>query len=159
MFHCTFKWTCLHHSYFEYHTGTDILFMYVLWKESCISVSLLVLFSGWKPYVNESARLWLEMAEDWLNFTGDLHILRYEKLKADPINEIKSLLNFLQISISQKELTCVLENMKGRFKRPFKNLTDYDPYSAEMRSTFLQFEKQINRTIDKRFRYTTKSYT
>lgn len=99
------------------------------------------------------------MAEDWLNFTGDLHILIYERLKADPVNEIKSLLNFLQIRISQKELMCVLENMKGRFKRPSKNLTNYDPYSHEMRSTLLQYEQQINRTIDKRYRYTTRSHT
>lgn len=106
----------------------------------------------WIPYVNDSARYWLYMTKDWLNFTGDLHILRYERLKTDPINVIKRLLNFLQIHISEKELMCVYQNMNGRFKRPWKNVTDYDPYSSEMRSVLVQYEQQINELIDHRYR-------
>ncbi|XP_061163273.1 WSCD family member CG9164-like [Saccostrea echinata] len=114
----------------------------------------------WIPYVNNSARHWLNMTKDWLNFTGDLHIVRYEQLKADPINEIKRLLNFLQIHISQEELMCVYQNMNGRFKRPRKNVTDYGPYSSEMRSILVQYEQQINEIIDQRYRYTPpKNYT
>lgn len=42
---------------------------------------------------------WFELNKFWFDFFGDLYILRYEDLKLDLINEIKSLFKFLCINI------------------------------------------------------------
>lgn len=98
------------------------------------------------------AKSWFELNKSWLDFPGDLHILRYENLKSDPINEIKSLLKFLRINISQKELSCVIENLTGRFKRPERDVTNYTLYPSLLGQDLERYELRINRTIGQRHR-------
>ena len=112
------------------------------------------MISDWKIHVNNSARNWFYMNKSWLNFHGDLHVIRYEKLKAHPNIEIQHLVDFLQINVTQKELQCVCGNLRGDFKRPARNITD--PYTREMAYVLMTYEKQIDRLINQRLRYTKK---
>lgn len=98
------------------------------------------------------AKSWFELNKSWLDFPGDLHIVRYEDLKSDPINEIKSLLKFLRIHISQKELSCVIENLTGRFKRPERDVTNFTLYPSLLGQDLERYELRINRTIKQRHR-------
>lgn len=111
-----------------------------------------IFFSEWKGFVTIKAKSWFELNKSWLDFPGDLHILRYEDLKSDPINEIKSLLKFLRINISQKELSCVIENLTGRFKRPERDVTNYTLYPSLLEQDLERYELRINRTIKQRQR-------
>lgn len=106
----------------------------------------------WKGFVTIKAKSWFELNKSWLDFPGDLHIVRYEDLKSDPINEIKSLLKFLRINISQKELSCVIENLTGRFKRPERDVTIYTLYPSLLGQDLERYELRINRTIKQRHR-------
>lgn len=111
-----------------------------------------IFFSEWKGFVTIKAKSWFELNKSWLDFPGDLLILRYEDLKSDPINEIKSLLKFLRINISQKELSCVIENLTGRFKRPERDVTNYTLYPSLLEQDLERYELRINRTIKQRHR-------
>lgn len=75
-----------------------------------------IFFLEWKGFVIIKVKSWFELNKFWFDFFGDLYILRYEDLKLDLINEIKSLFKFLCINILQKELLCVIENLIGWFK-------------------------------------------
>lgn len=110
----------------------------------------------WIGFVTVKAKSWFEMNKSWLDFPGDLHIVRYEDLKSDPVKEINSLLKFLRKEISQEELSCVIENLTGRFKRPERNVTDLNLYSSTLRQDLERYELRINRTIEHRYRYANR---
>lgn len=118
-----------------------------------------IFFSEWKGFVTIKAKSWFELNKSWLDFPGDLHILRYEDLKSDPINEIKSLLKFLRINISQKELSCVIENLTGRFKRPERDVTNYTLYPSLLEQDLERYELRINRTIKQRHRQANRPHS
>lgn len=105
------------------------------------------------------AKSWFEMNKSWLDFSGDLLIVRYEDLKSDPIKELKSLLKFLRIHISQKELSCVSENLTGRFKRSERNVTNYNLYSSILGQDLERYELRINRTIEQRYRQANRPHS
>ena len=63
---------------------------------------------------------WSEVALDWLKYGTDVHIMFYEKVKADPITEMSRLLEYLKIEgdvTKEQRLKCLARNLEGKFHR------------------------------------------
>lgn len=76
---------------------------------------------------------WASLLLDWLNFGKKLHIVFYEDLKRDPITQIRGIMHFLGLEVSEERLLCLESQMEGRFKRPNTQKLDYDPFTPAMK--------------------------
>jgi len=88
----------------------------------------------WKSFVFETAQIWEEMNLDW--FYGfaptNRHVVFYDHLKVSPEDELRSLLDFLGISVSNKTMKCVIERKEGLFKRK-KRWPKLNPFDESMK--------------------------
>ena len=76
---------------------------------------------------------WVKMNYDWLQFHKQLHITRYENFRRNPKAELISLLHFFNITISNEDIICAMNNLDGKFKRRKTKILRYDPYTSVMR--------------------------
>ena len=70
---------------------------------------------------------WFYSTIRWLSFPGPLHIIRYEKLKTNLREELQNIIKFLNITVNEKMLDCVVENSEGSFHRK-SSAINFDPY-------------------------------
>ena len=56
---------------------------------------------------------WYEIVADWLDYGRDVYFLYYEELVADPLGELRSLLNHLHLPVDEDRLTCAHKHLAG----------------------------------------------
>jgi hypothetical protein len=62
--------------------------------------------------------VWAYLLHTWLSQNDTaVHVVQYEKLKSDTEAELKKVLAFLNIDVSDERMKCVLSNDQGMFKR------------------------------------------
>ncbi|XP_076336830.1 WSCD family member GA21586-like [Tachypleus tridentatus] len=71
----------------------------------------------WQTFLEKQIKVWKELTLDWLKFNGPLHIVRYEELVEHVKDNLLKLIEFLNVTVSNATLSCVLENKEGFFKR------------------------------------------
>lgn len=72
--------------------------------------------------------MWAFLLHTWLSQNDTpVHIVQYEKLKSDTEVELKKILAFLNINISDERMGCVMSNRQGMFKR--EGHLNFNPYS------------------------------
>ncbi|XP_022246035.1 WSCD family member GA21586-like [Limulus polyphemus] len=71
----------------------------------------------WQLFLEKQIKVWKELTLDWLKFNGPLHIVKYEELVEHLKDNLLKLIEFLNVSVSNATLSCVLENKEGFFKR------------------------------------------
>lgn len=64
----------------------------------------------------------------------------YEDLKRDPVAQLRGIIHFLGLEVSEERLLCLESQLEGKFKRPNTQKLDYDPFTPAMR-------EQINKLI------------
>ena len=79
---------------------------------------MFVFLSEWNNFLFDEIENWNQFNMRWLQFPRPLHVIMYDQLKSNTSAEIVALLKFLSITITNKELLCVLRNVNGHFKRP-----------------------------------------
>ncbi len=83
-------------------------------------------FAAWLKYVPEAGWSYLYFHLNWVNFQGPVHVIRYEHLQRDLKGEMRKLMQFLKMPISEKTLQCIYQNSEGSFHR--QHNTKVDPY-------------------------------
>ena len=61
---------------------------------------------NFKNFVSENIKVWRTIIEDWA-MVGDVHIVHYENILDNRMEEIKKILEFLDINIEPWRLSCV----------------------------------------------------
>lgn len=72
------------------------------------------MFSDWTHFVEDKARVWRQTNLDWIyNFTGPHHIIFYENLVQNLEPELRGVLRFLNVPVSEEQLKCALQRSEG----------------------------------------------
>lgn len=98
------------------------------------------MFAEWPKYIKVTAPLWASLLLDWLNYGKKIHMVFYEDLKRDPITQLRGIIHFLGLEVSEERLLCLESQLEGKFKRPNTQKLDYDPFTPAMK-------EQINKLI------------
>lgn len=61
----------------------------------------------WQDFVMDQTRHWLGTAVNWTENSKQLLVVHYEKLKEDPIPELRRIMKFLDLPIDERRLDCV----------------------------------------------------
>lgn len=61
---------------------------------------------------------WYTFNSRWLQYSGPLKIIRYDTLQQNTEIVLKSVLEYLKIIVTNEDLSCVVRNVEGTFKRP-----------------------------------------
>ena len=111
--------------------------------------------SGWPSFVAGMTKAWLAFHLDWLSFDGDLQVIQYEDLCSDFNSSLTQITHFFNISISGKLRECVINNANGMFKRPKKDIIDFDPFSKSMRESIEKSKNKVALAIQIKLNETT----
>lgn len=91
--------------------------------------------------------MWKQTNLDWLyNFTGPTHVIFYEQLVDNLENNLKSMLKFLDISISEDLFKCAVERREGIYRRKRRAIV-FDPYSAKMKEKIKEEQEKVYEAI------------
>ena len=89
------------------------------------------------------ASKWRDFYDSWLNkYNGTFHIVHYENLKNNLRMELRKLATFLNQTVTEKDLDCVIWNQRGKYKRPSQPLKS-DPYTPVMKEEINKYIKEI----------------
>ena len=105
-----------------------------------------MLISGWKWKFNLLSKRWLTFNLSWLKFKGELHILRYEKLKSDLEDELQGVCHFMGVDVPKKRMDCVIVNREGNYHRPESNITE-TVFSKQMKDVIRALTQQVDHAI------------
>lgn len=98
----------------------------------------------WKNFVYNMANDWERMNLDWYyGFPPKRRlVVFYDQLKENPERELRRLLDFLRVSVTNSTIQCVMEKKEGIYKRT-KRLLNFSPFDDAMRTTLLQKQKIV----------------
>jgi len=69
-------------------------------------------------------------------------VVFYDQLKEHPEREIRRLLDFLRVSVSNSTIQCVMDKKEGIYKRS-KRLLNFSPFDDSMRSLLMEKQKSV----------------
>jgi hypothetical protein len=102
----------------------------------------------WDWFVEYKIMSWLVLLNTWLKESSIPHIVvQYENIKANMTSELMKILEFLEISATEEELKCAVENSRGLFKRE-KHL-NFDPFNYENKQAVNRIIEQSKEILDK----------
>ncbi|KAH3893201.1 WSCD family member AAEL009094-like [Dreissena polymorpha] len=75
--------------------------------------------SRWRYGQPKLFEWWNDMNEYWLrNFSGPVYPLLYSRLRANVKGELRRLLGFIDVDVTDADVTCAVRNGEGHFHRP-----------------------------------------
>ncbi|CAH1230719.1 WSCD2 [Branchiostoma lanceolatum] len=99
----------------------------------------------WVGYVKGGSQTWANTALEWIKHCKKLFVIHYEDLRKDLIGQIKRILTFLEVPVSEERLLCVETDKDGKFKR--RRHLDFDPYKAEMHEAIDIFIRSVGMAL------------
>ena len=96
-------------------------------------------FSGengrWDSYVRSQAERWLTMIDRWIvnNRNHTVLVVKYEKLKSEPIPEVRRMLDFLGINYSAEYLQRRIDEGFSTFRRKYDNVK-FEHFTSQQKS-------------------------
>lgn len=90
---------------------------------------------------------WERVATLALNSSQDLLVVVYEKLKAEPINEIRKIMKFLIIPEDPERMACLAKYSEGPVNR---GQPEYNPFTAEQIATMMEAVRRVNALVEER---------
>ena len=86
--------------------------------------------SKWDGLVDYKGVVWSFLLHTWLSQNEtEVHVVQYEKLVSNTREELNKILAFVNVSISRERMDCVMENIRGSFRRT-KHL-NFNPFTKE----------------------------
>ena len=80
-----------------------------------------ICFSVWEKFVQEQIIKWRDTNLDWFfNFTKPTMILFYDQLISDLESNLRRLLKFLEVNVTESQLQCAIQRKEGIYKRKKK---------------------------------------
>ncbi|KAK2837270.1 hypothetical protein Q5P01_014482 [Channa striata] len=104
----------------------------------------------WPEFVKNYAPWWASHTLDWLNYGKNVHVVRFEDLKRDLFSQLKGMVQFLGLKVSEERLLCVEGQKDGNFKRSGLRKLEYDPYTPEMRASINELIRTVDTALKKR---------
>lgn len=90
--------------------------------------------TGWKNFVKEKARQWVDLLDGPVKDSNNLLFVFYEDLVADTENELCRMLEFLGIPRNDTRIGCLLRKSSGNFKRKHRDV-HFNPFTATLNET------------------------
>ena len=105
----------------------------------------------WKNFVYNMANDWERMNLDWFyGFPPKRRLVTfYDQLKENPERELRRILDFLRVSVSNSTIQCVMEKKEGIYKRN-KRVLNFSPFDDNMRSALMQKQKLVYEVMQRR---------
>lgn len=110
----------------------------------------LVRAAEWPEFVKNYAPWWASHTLDWLNYGKNVHVVHFENLKRDLFSQLKGMVQFLNLKVSEDRLLCVEGQKDGNFKRSGLRKLEYDPYTSEMRASINELIRTVDTALRKR---------
>lgn len=104
----------------------------------------------WPEFVKNYAPWWASHTLDWLQYGRRVHVVHFEELKRDLFAQLKGMVQFLGLEVSEERLLCVEGQKDGNFKRSGLRKLEYDPYTAEMRAHIDELIRTVDAALKKR---------
>ncbi|XP_016409370.1 WSC domain-containing protein 2-like isoform X2 [Sinocyclocheilus rhinocerous] len=104
----------------------------------------------WPEFVKNYAPWWASHTLDWLKYGKKVQVVHFEDLKRDLFSQLKGMIIFLGLEVSEDRLLCVEAQKDGNFKRSGLRKLEYDPYTAEMRATIGGLIRTVDTALRKR---------
>ena len=106
-----------------------------------------------QDFVSTGAERWLELILDWTEFGQEVFFIFYEDLVDDPVSEMRHLVNYLGLKVSERRLACISQHLQGSFLRsehqiinPFTS-TQHSQIRAVINKAWKIIEKKTGRNI------------
>ena len=80
-------------------------------------------------------------------------VVHYENVKFDVLTEMRKILNFFDMPISEKRLECLFKHKDGLFHREPTKSPDVVPFNKEIRSAMDNVISHVNENILKKRGY------
>ncbi|XP_054857655.1 WSC domain-containing protein 1 [Eublepharis macularius] len=113
----------------------------------------------WPDFVNSYASWWASHVLDWLKYGKHLLVIHYEDLKESLLPQLKKMVGFLNISVSEDRLLCVENNRDGNFKRSGANQKRFEPFTKEMKDLINKYIVIVDKALrDRNFTGLPKEY-
>lgn len=89
----------------------------------------------WKGFFYTMAKDWEKMNLDWYyGFQPKLRLVMfYDQITENPDRELRRLLDFLGVAISDTTMQCVMDKKEGIYKRA-KRLLNFNPFDDSMKA-------------------------
>lgn len=89
---------------------------------------------------------WMNTTLDWLKFDGPLHLVFYEDLLDNLPEEMRRILEFLDLEVSESNFDCMMRHQDGIYKRRKRPLS-FDPYTPKMRALVDHCKGMVDRAV------------
>ncbi|KAJ0019407.1 hypothetical protein NQD34_006976 [Periophthalmus magnuspinnatus] len=104
----------------------------------------------WPEFVKNYAPWWASHTLDWLQYGRRVHVVHFEELKRDLFDQLKGMVQFLGLEVSEERLLCVEGQKDGNFKRSGLRKLEYDPYTVEMRAHIDELIRTVDAALKKK---------
>lgn len=104
----------------------------------------------WPEFVKNYSPWWASHTLDWLNYGKVVHVVHFENVKRDLFSQLKGMVQFLGLKVSEDRLLCVEGQKDGNFKRSGLRKLEYDPYTPEMRANINEMIRTVEAALRKR---------
>ena len=102
-----------------------------------------------REFVYKSVIRWVELMEDWMTWSDNLHIIFFEDLVKSPIEKILSICHHLKLQTSDERSNCLRSHLRGKFHR--KKTMDVNPYTQDHMKIFNWALERVNKTLFRKF--------
>jgi len=109
----------------------------------------------WHQFVTIQASKWLDMATNWTMHSSPKKVLvvHYENVKTDVLTEMRKILNFFNMPISEDRLKCLFKHKDGLFHREPTKTPEVVPFNPEIRKAMDNVINHVNENILKKRGY------
>lgn len=101
----------------------------------------------WPEFVSNYAPWWASHTLDWLKFGKRVHVVHFEELKRNLFAQLKTIVLFLGLEVSEDRLLCVEGQKDGHFKRSGLRRLEYNPYTPEMQAVIDGLIERVDRAL------------
>ncbi|KAL0973345.1 hypothetical protein UPYG_G00202260 [Umbra pygmaea] len=102
----------------------------------------------WPEFVSSYASWWASHVLDWLRFGRSVLVVHFEELQIALVPQLRSIVSFLNVTVTEDRLLCAESNQDGHFKRSGARRPAIDPFTPDMRELI----DGLIRTVDKALR-------
>ncbi|EEB20243.1 conserved hypothetical protein [Pediculus humanus corporis] len=101
----------------------------------------------WEKFVQEQIIKWRDTNLDWFfNFTKPTMILFYDQLISDLESNLRRLLKFLEVNVTESQLQCAIQRKEGIYKRK-KKMIHLDPFTKDMKTKIEATKLEVYKLI------------
>ncbi|XP_068166147.1 sialate:O-sulfotransferase 2-like [Antennarius striatus] len=106
--------------------------------------------TGWSVYVKNGAHSWHSHILNWLSYGKNIKVIYYEDLQRNLLPQLRKIVQFLGLKVSEDCLLCVEGEIDEEFKRSKKGNLEYNPYTPEMHANISEYIRIVDAALKER---------